>query len=316
MTLDLALDDAQEAIVAAVSQFCREGGAEEASRKGGRPPRELWSGLAELGVLGLASPEGEGGASELVAALEALGAACCPGPLAASFFATQVLGPDERARVARGEAVVALGESRCLPWAPEADLFLEIEGGRVFRARARGSVKVLETLGGEPWGQVDLVREGELEGMERAVAVFHLSLAAYLAAAGRRLVDDASEHARTRRQFGHPIGDFQAVAHPLADCAIRLEAATLLARLAGERFDGGDAAAPAAAAAARLSAGRAALEAAYVAHQVFGAVGVTLEGPVFHVSRRVRQLVSLVPGEGDAREALLGDLGLEGREAQ
>jgi alkylation response protein AidB-like acyl-CoA dehydrogenase len=315
VTLDLGLDDAQEAIVAAVSQFCREGGVEEVSRRGGAPPRELWSGLGELGVLGLASPEGEGGAAELVAALEALGSACFPGPLAASLFATQVLGPEERARVARGEAWVALGASPCFPWAPEADLFLEIDAGRVFHAHPRGPVKSLETLGGEPWGEVELARERELEGMERAVAVFHLSLAAYLAAAGRRLVEAASEHARSRRQFGRPIGDFQAVAHPLADCAIGLEAATALARLAAERLDAAEADAPAAAAAARLSAGRAALETAYVAHQVFGAVGVTLEGSVFHVSRRIRQLVSLLPGEDDAREALLGDLGLQRREA-
>lgn len=313
MSLDLELDDAQQAIVAAVGQFCRDHGSEEASRRGGRPPPELWGGLAELGVLALASPEGDGGAAELVAALEALGAACFPGPLAAGFFATQVLPAEERVRVAQGEALVALGPKPVLPWAPEADLFLELDGERVFLARRDGPVETLPTLGAEPWGRVELVREQELEGTACATAIFHLTLAAYLAAAGQRLVDEASEHARTRRQFGRPIGDFQAVAHPLADCAIRLEAARTLARLAGERLDGGGDDAPAAAAAARLSAGRAALEAAYVAHQVFGAVGVTHEGPVFHVSRRIRQWASLLPGEDDARERLLGDLGLEGR---
>lgn len=312
MSLDLALDEAQQAIASTLAAFCREARSEAASRRGGRPAPELWSGLAELGVFALATPEGEGGAAELVAALEALGEASFPGPLAASFFATQVLDAEERARVVGGEAWVALGVPPLLPWAPEADIFLELEGERVFRARPRGAVERVETLGAEPWGRVELERERELDGAERGRDLFHLSLAAYLAAAGRRLLEDASEHARNRRQFGRPIGDFQAVAHPLADCAIRLDAATALARRAAERFDDAAPDAPSAAATARLSAGRAALEAAYTAHQVFGAIGVTLEGPVFHVSRRIRQLVSLVPGVDDAREALLAELGLGG----
>lgn len=313
MSLDLGFDDAQQAIVAAVGRFCRDHGSEEASRRGGRPDAALWKGLAELGVLGLASPEGDGRAAELVAALEALGASAFPGPLPASFFATQVLPPAQRARVARGDVLVALGRPPLMPWAPEASLFLVLEGGRVFAGAPRGEVRRLDTLGGEPWGEIELERGPELEGYPRAVAVFHLALASYLAAAGRRLLDDACEHARTRQQFGRPIGDFQAVAHPLADCAIRLEAATALARLAADRLDADGAEAPAAAAAARLSAGRAALEAAYTAHQVFGAVGITLEGSVFHLSRRIRQWVSLPPGEDDARATLLCDLGLDGR---
>ena len=57
----------------------------------------------------------------------------------------------------------------------------------------------------------------------------------------------------------------------------------------------GRARARASAAAARLSAGRAAIAAAHTCHQLFGAIGITLEGPVFHVSRRIRQLVSQQP---------------------
>src|SRR5262249_48324119 len=71
-----------------------------------------------------------------------------------------------------------------------------------------------------------------------------LALGAYLAAAGRRLVEDAAAHARTRRQFGRPIADFQAVAHPLADAAIQLDAAATLSRVAADRWDEGDGAAP------------------------------------------------------------------------
>jgi hypothetical protein len=44
----------------------------------------------------------------------------------------------------------------------------------------------------------------------------------------QRLMDQAIEHARTRRQFGQPIGRFQAVSHRIADMKVRLEAARLL----------------------------------------------------------------------------------------
>jgi hypothetical protein len=64
------------------------------------------------------------------------------------------------------------------------------------------------------------------------------------------------------------------------------------------------------AAAARLSARRAALDAAHTCHQLFGAVGITLEGPVFHISRRLRQLASQPPGESAARASLLAQLDL------
>jgi len=113
-----------------------------------------------------------------------------------------------------------------------------------------------------------------------------------------------------RKQFGRPIGDFQAVAHPLADCSMRLSAAASLARAAAFYFDAGGAAqARHFAAAAHVSAIDASLEAAYVCHQVFGAIGITREGPIFHLSRRVRQLASQVPSRAASRNQLLAEAG-------
>jgi alkylation response protein AidB-like acyl-CoA dehydrogenase len=300
VSLDLAFDDAQLAIEESVAAFCRERGSEDLARSG-RFSVEAWRGLGELGVLALASPEGEGGAAELAAAAGALGAAGLPGPLAATAFAGAVLPAEALGPVVAGEALVALGAPPLLPWAPLASVFLEIAGERVYRARPAGPVTPLETLAGEPWGRMALEREAELADLEGGLARFHVTLAAQLAGAGHRLHETGVEHARTRRQFGRAIGEFQAVAHPLADCAMRLHAASALVRLAAFRLDAGDARAPGLAAAARLSAGRAALATAHVVHQTLGAVGVTLEGPAFHLSRRVRQLVSLPPGPDAAR---------------
>jgi len=311
LSLDLALDDSQQAIADAVAKFCAERCPEAVVRESaGTLPRALWRELAELGVLALATPEGDGGACELVAALESLGAAVFPGPLAATFLATQVLGEKERARVAQGEWVVSLGTPPLLPFAPVADCFLALDGARVFRAQPRSAIVPVETLGGEPWGRVELALGEPLAAGARAFALHDTALSAYAAAAGGALVRTTAAHARTRQQFGRAIGEFQAVAHPLADAHVRLEAAATLARIAAHAWDADAADLRARAAAARLSATRAALEAAHTCHQLFGAQGITLEGPVFHVSRRIRQLASQPPSSDGARDALLDHWGL------
>lgn len=53
----------------------------------------------------------------------------------------------------------------------------------------------------------------------------------------QRLLEEATEYARTRRQFGQPIGKFQAVSHRLADMKIRVDAARLLTYKAAWTLD-------------------------------------------------------------------------------
>jgi len=43
-----------------------------------------------------------------------------------------------------------------------------------------------------------------------------------------RLLESSIEYARSRSQFGQPIGKYQAVGHKIADMKVRLEAARLL----------------------------------------------------------------------------------------
>jgi len=311
LSLDLAFDDTQQAVADATARFCAERCPEAVVRESaGTLSRALWRELAELGVLALATPEGDGGAREMVAALESLGAAVFPGPLPATFLAAQVLDGDERACVASGEWIVSLGAPPLMPFAPLADCFLALDGGKLRRAQPRGTVVAVDTLGGEPWGRVELELGAPLDAGTRAWALHDTALAAYAAAAGQALVLATAEHARTRTQFGRAIGEFQAVAHPLADARIRLDAATTLARIAAHAWDTGAGDLRARAAVARLSAARGALAAAYTCHQLFGALGITLEGPVFHVSRRIRQLASQPPGPEPACDALLSRLGL------
>jgi len=307
-SLDLDFDDAQQALADAVAQLCRDRWGRDVVRAGAdRFPHALWRELAALGVLEIGTAEGEGGALELAAAMESLGQAVFPGPLVASVFAVRVLPEAERRRVASGEAVVCVAEPPELPFAPVAALFVEVDAVacRAWRAEPEAVPEPVATLGAEPWARGALARRGELPGVAAALAAADVARAAYLAAAGRRLVADAAEHARTRKQFGRAIGEFQAVAHPLADAAVALDGARILARSAAWRLDAGGPEARSWAAAARHSATRAAVDAIHVAHQVFGAVGITRKGPAFPVTRRIRQVASSPPSNAGAHATLL-----------
>lgn len=57
-----------------------------------------------------------------------------------------------------------------------------------------------------------------------------------------RQLDDVIEYARTRRQFGEPIGKFQSVSNRIADMRLRLETSRLLLYKAAWLLDSGDAA--------------------------------------------------------------------------
>jgi alkylation response protein AidB-like acyl-CoA dehydrogenase len=268
-----------------------------------------WAALAELGVLA-AGADGESGARELVASCEALGAAATAGPLVETVIALRVLPEPEREAVAQGRALASVGAPPLMPHASAESTFVWLEGGRAWRARATGPVESVATLGGEPWGRVSLARDAELPGAPAALAAGRLACAALLAAAGRTVLERAAEHARTRKQFGRAIGEFQAVAHPLAAAWIRVSAAEMLARAAAHDADAGAAGAPSLAAAAWLSARGAALAAAQRAHQTFGAAGITLDGPLFPFTRRIRTWASLALDEADALRLAAEQAGL------
>lgn len=63
--------------------------------------------------------------------------------------------------------------------------------------------------------------------------------ATYLGVA-QRLLDEAVDHAKERRQFGKPIGEFQAIQHMLAEMATELYAARCMLYDVIERMDHGE----------------------------------------------------------------------------
>lgn len=315
--LDLAFNEDQIAIADAIARFC-ESRCDDSVVKGltGHFSSPLWRELAEMGAFMPATPEGEGGALEICAMAEVLGHHVFPGPLVPTYVATQILSEDERLTVMEGHTVVSLGEhsnnkQTLMPFAEQAKIFLLTNGEQLYRADVTGKAEPVATLGGDPWGRITLKAGPAFANSQRALNLGRIVMAAYLAAAGKRMVKDASNYANVRKQFGKALSEFQGLAHPLADCQTNLTAAETLARAAASCFDANDmSTASHYALGAQVSATRAALKAAYVAHQSFAAIGITLEGPAFHVSRRIRQLASQAPAESAARELLIKQAGL------
>ena len=220
--LDLSYDAEQNALAVSVR------GVVARSQTDGDEPRgyspALWKGLAELGVLGLATPEGGGGAQEIAAVMEVLGEAAAPGPLVPAFMAAQLTGEPERSRIASGDSVAWPWVSPPLmPWAPVADVFVELAADAAWIARPAGDVEAVETLAGEPWGRVPAGARRSIDdaSRRRALVIGDVAVAAYLVGAADHLVAITSQWLQDRVQFGRPIGQFQSLAHPLADIAIR-----------------------------------------------------------------------------------------------
>jgi len=310
MTLDLSYRPEQSELARSVDGLCRRCGTGAGFTDSDPLPEQYWRGLAELGVLGLGTAAGGGGALEIAACMEQLGAHGAPGPLVGTFTAGALLDPSEMEPISDGRQLASVGQPPLMPWAAQAGVFVEIDSSEAWLCRPAGAPAPVDTTAGEPWGRAELERLRPLGDATAAVALGQTAAAAYLAGAAQNLVEIAGQYAKDRVQFNRPIATFQAISHPLASCSVAVSASRIMARAAACAIDDGDSDAPAAAARARLSAVASATAAAYQAHQTFGAIGFTIEGPVAHVSLRIRQL-SLQPiPQASARARVLESLGI------
>ncbi|HST42919.1 MAG TPA: acyl-CoA dehydrogenase family protein [Conexibacter sp.] len=130
---------------------------------------------------------------------------------------------------------------------------------------------------------LDVLASGPLgDGLLRATVV----AAADLCGAGLGAVRLGADYARERKQFGKPIGSFQAVAFQLVDAFVGVKAAWDLTLFAAWAVEQGDPRAASAVHGAKARAGQAALFAAERCTQVHGGMGITLEADPHLFSRR------------------------------
>ena len=102
----------------------------------------------------------------------------------------------------------------------------------------------------------------------------------------QRALDLGVEHAKTRMQFGKPIGTYQAVSHPLAQSYTDVELARSLVYWAAWCVAEDDERAPLAATAAKAFATEAAVAACERSIQAHGGIGFTWEHPLHRFYKR------------------------------
>lgn len=262
------------------------------------PGRALIEQLAAAGAFGLTITEEFGGLDaeplDQVVAFVEIGRAAAPGPLVESAAAVPALlqtlaGTDpEPARrwlpgisegtVSATVAFTGTGGRAIAVDADRADLVLVADGDRIGTGRAGASVRSVDPARRLFTVEVDeLLAEGP--GAAAAVAAAFdagaLANAAQLLGAGKALLDASTDYVKQRKQFGRPIGEFQAVKQKLADVLIGLDLAEpLLYRAALTTATANRARDTSAAAVACADA---AYRAARAALQVHGAIGYTAE---------------------------------------
>ena len=125
---------------------------------------------------------------------------------------------------------------------------------------------------------IDLLPAGEAHSARLVDALLVCGAADALGAAFAAQAR-AVDYAKERRQFGQPIGAFQALKHQLADLSVELEPARPLCWYAAHAWDTGHADAPRMASLAKAHVGEIAVNAARAAIEAQGGIAYTWEYP-------------------------------------
>jgi acyl-CoA dehydrogenase len=209
--------------------------------------------------------------------------------------------PVDTVAEAAGTGWLVSGVKTLVPAAVEADALLVPAGAHVFiveRSDPGVRVEGQELTAGVTAGRVTLdgVRLGAdrelraLEGAEVAdwlLARGTVGLCALQLGVTERALELTAEYARSRVQFGRPIGSFQAVAQRLADAWIDVEAIRLTMwqaawRLAAEQAEPGRQYRDTSVATAKFWAADAGHRVAHTAVHVHGGVGIDVSYPLHH----------------------------------
>lgn len=241
------------------------------SSENGRIPG-LWQTLADNGLLGIlaAEPLGLGlGMLELCLVLEEAGYVALPEPLLEIAAGTVPFAHNDPrlAEVLEGKLLYFLATGEPMPFVQEWQW---------------GSGKVGERLVSVDGSRRLARTEAPTPAVEGGTARLQLGAAAMLIGLGRRMLDMAVEYAGVRRQFGKPIGSFQAVQHHLVDARLALDFAAPTVYRAAWSLEHGpdhmDGLPPAVhVSTAKAMASDAAMTASRKALQVHGAIGYTTE---------------------------------------
>ncbi|MBB4665172.1 acyl-CoA dehydrogenase family protein [Conexibacter arvalis] len=284
-----------------------------AERDDGAYDEALWRELVELGWAGIALPEAVGGQGlgvlELAILLEELGYAVTPSPIfsnAAAGLLIDAAGSDAQREallpgIASGEqtATVALARDGVAELVPDGDsarwIVLVEEGRAIVCDALAGGLEIAPRATIDPTRRYARVAVGpgalslELErdvaaGLDRA----EVALAAELCGLAERALVLTVAYVKERRQFGTPVGAFQAVSHRAAEMLLETEGARSATWFAAWAADAEPASLARGASLAKAAASDAGRHVTAAAIQLHGGIGFTWEADVHWLYKRAQ----------------------------
>ena len=265
--MDLSLDESQQILVDTFSEMlekeCPTTHVRDCEETG--YSAKLWDRYCELGANVMGLPESADGLEmsllDLGLVATRSGHALAPVPFVEIATAGRLLAALDAqdallAEIAEGKPTISLslprphavlgtrrssGGRSMVPFGAIAEHVIAIDGDELFVASgadSRRSARVRD-LGDGALAHWNLTQGSDtrrlssgdeaLRAITRAAAEWKLLTAFWLVGIAQRSLAIGADYARERIQFGVPIGGFQAIAHPLAECAIRVDGAELLA---------------------------------------------------------------------------------------
>jgi alkylation response protein AidB-like acyl-CoA dehydrogenase len=295
----------------------------------GRMDDALWRELGELGWPGIAIAEEHGGQGlgpiELSILCEELGRSLAPVPFLPSVLAATLIeqggSPAQRERwlpgLASGETIGALGS------AVDGTAELVIGGadaGVIVLIEEDGSGRVLsaEEADVSPLASIDPTRSaarveldsahpaGEPLGGDVCVGIGRalVAVSSELVGVCERALEMTVAYVKERRQFGVPVGSYQAVSHRCAQMLLDTEKARSTAAFAAWAADAEPTLLAEAAAMAKAAASDAGREVTGSAIQAHGGIGFTWEADVHWLYKRAHMDAALLGGAKHHRARL------------
>lgn len=288
----------------------------------GADPSPLWTTYVDAGWTELTDAEN---AVELAIVLEELGRATDPTPFLATISQFAPLVGDRFDAGTAGSAVytgvtayrdadgwVLNGTDRFVLDGDRADRFAVVTDAGVFLVDA----EQVTTRRSAIFDPVMHVAEASFTGVhvadadrvevdtEKARHVALMGMAITMVGACQRILDLALDHAKSRYQFGVPIGSFQAIQHKAVDMHVAIERARALSYFSALTIAADDPRRRLAAAMAKASAGE--CQALVFRHglQTFGAMGFTWENDLQFALKRAKAGELLLGGAAEHRELI------------
>ncbi len=327
--MDFGLSDDQREIQRTARELLAERAKPERVREhaeAGSTDTILWKELCELGWPGIAIPEEHGGqglgTNELSILCEELGRTLAPVPFLASAMAACVIeqagSPEQRERwlpgLASGETIGALssavdGTAELVAGGAEADVIVLVEDDGSGRLLTPAEAEVGRIAAIDPTRSAARVSapdsagealEDGCPGLGRAL----VAVSSELVGVCDRALEMTVAYVKERKQFGVPVGAYQAVSHRCAQMLLETEKARSTTAFAAWSADANPDGLAEAAAMAKAAASDAGREVTASAIQAHGGIGFTWEADVHWLFKRAQIDAALLGGAGRHRARL------------